>query len=110
MIVSVCFKSFEAILDFSVFVAPPGVTQKYRENLQNFGDFPQIFGNFGKFLVEIFEKFWRVVGGYTKSKKYKIGQNVFKQPKTIIESRPSTTSCRTTSVRPGPTPPFGGPR
>ena len=64
--------------------ALPGVTQKYRENLQNFGDFSQIFGNFGKFFIEIFEKFWRGVGGYTKSKKYKIGQNVFKQPKTII--------------------------
>ena len=40
-------------------------------------------------------------GGVHESKKIEIGQNVFKQPKTIIESSPGTPRARTGSV-PGP--------
>ena len=47
-------------------------------------------------------------GGLQESRNFKIGQNVLKGSKTIIESHPSAAPCRTKSVPSGPAPPHSG--
>ena len=82
---------------------------------------PKVLEYFSKFC-RILSKIWKCrryfitltliqrgksKGGLHESRNFKIGQNVFKQPKTIIESRPSIAPFQGGSV---PGPPPGVPR
>ena len=86
------FSSFFVILDFLDFCAPVYALRKSRKNHQNFVGFWQNLG-IPKTLRQLYidpkieEKAVGGNGTTQESRNFKISQNVFKQPKTIIESR-----------------------
>ena len=94
MIVLVCLNPFLPILNFFDFGTPVYTLRKSWNIPRNFARFWEIFGNF-KEIPSLLH--WSKArrrsggtGGVQESKKIEIGQNVFKQPKTTIESRPGT--------------------
>ena len=108
MIVWVCLNTFWPILDFLDFGAPVQTLEKSWNISQIFARFWGKSGN-SKEISSLLHRSkegsgYGSKGGVHESKKIKIGQNVFKQPKTIIESRPGTPQVRTGSV---PEPPSG---
>ena len=108
VIVLVCLNSFWPILDFLDFGAPVQTLEKSWNISQIFARFWGKSGN-SKEISSLLHRSkegsgYGSKGGVHESKKIKIGQNVFKQPKTIIESRPDTPQVRTGSV---PEPPSG---
>ena len=108
MIVWVCLNTFWPILDFLDFGAPVQTLEKSWNISQIFARFWGKSGN-SKEISSLLHRSkegsgYGSKGGVHESKKIKIGQNVFKQPKTIIESRPGTPQVRNGSV---PEPPSG---
>ena len=84
------------------------------ERNQNFHFWPIL--PFGPPKISIFHKGRKdasrsgSAGGLYESQKFKNGQHVFKQPKTIIESPPSAATVGTTPVLSAPVPPPGVPK
>ena len=106
MIVLVYLNPFWPILDFLDFGAPVQTLEKSWNISQIFARFWGKSGN-SKEISSLLHRSkegsdYGDKGGVHESKKIKIDQNVFKQPNTIIESRPSTLQVRTGT-------PFGGP-
>ena len=111
MIVLACLNSFWPILDFLDFGAPVQTLEKSWNISQIFARFWGKSGN-SKEISSLLHRSkegsgYGSKGGVHESKKIKIGQNVFKQPKTIIESRFGTPPVGTGSV---PAPPSGVPQ
>ena len=114
MIVLVCLNPILTDFGFSRFRCTRADPRKV---LKYFPNFCQILGKSGnsKEISSLLHRSkegsgYGSKGGVHESKKIKIGQNVFKQPKTIIESRLSTAPVRTAALPSVSAPPPGVPR